>query len=254
MVYHWEMGCKMRKFNMKNHPLLHQVIEPGIAAAKTAQEIQNDLREYVYNGPWKDVIQDEHKESLIHGVRSIQVFAKEVGERSEQMEGDLDAVALAVNSDDPVAHAAAVKFETKRIDLESTFYRLHDDNMNYLRELASKVSRSPKDYQSVVSLAREERELLVALGKMTGYLDGDGVLSIGQRRMMESIVIGFIAALRASVFTKLAPKLYAPFMAELRKVFRDNDQTNRLRIPDATEEESRIMGDTEEKGSAARSG
>ena len=230
---------KLGKYQVPTHPLVKQVIEPGIAAGKTGKQIQYDLHEYVYDGPWKDSVVPAHKDTLIPSVNAINRFKKDVNEVSKKLEGDLVVANKALKSADPVIRAAGVAFGQRRMDMETTFFYYMDRSMDFVREISNKITRGNKDYNAFTQMSKEVRSWIIDYGKMTGQLAGDGTkLSSGERRATEIAINALIRSLREEVFAKLAPEVYHDFIELFIEVLKKNEHTANLVIENGKENES----------------
>lgn len=231
---------KIIRMNATDNPLVKTVVEPGIVQGKNSVGIEADLKECAFND-WS-FLPRRSQVRLVLRPQTIQRIMKRVKEQRAALEGDPQAQAAAIQSGDAIQATAANQLARETMDAGKTFMQLHKTTLEYVKEIHLKPHRSTKDYIAHNAMVDTLRKILETYGKMSGFLDRDGVLSVTQMQTVDAALVTVLAAIREHLFPNISEAEWQKCLQGLRAKLQEDKQTKGMFLKNA-----RIEYETEEE-------
>lgn len=215
-----------RAHSIAEHPMIKKIVEylrEDMPISSIVNMINTDVRRLI--------ISDKTLQRFAVKLKRAEVDVKG---RAMLMAQDPDIQLTPPKEEDKPAYVVAM--ESMRIDMfdgrRSILYA-HEQCMKQIYELTQIPSRtlSPAHHKVIQGYLKEAREGIVALGKMVGALDSDGVMDAGSMKLVEEITAK-IYEVNAAIWKRIDPNMIPVFLELWKeKVVNNPDIQKRFSIP-----------------------
>ena len=218
--------------SIENHPLRKQ-IEDMIATGATGKQIYKFVRDEV----------DKHKEDSSYVLSRVSCFKYLKCFKSQLLESRRQIVLQATGKDKEIAALTGVTISTievsdraqelvadsirdQIIDARKTFSYIHGKCAEELQHIGSKGFVTQEDHRIIQGYLQRLESVTISFGKALGFLDGEGVLSATQSKMVEAIA-GNVAAAVKEVLSEMDPSLLPRFFTIWRNRLSDANKAGK---------------------------